>query len=297
MDASSFQLGTEESAGPTSPLADLAARLSDLPGASLLETAILLECGRELVRLSVAGDRSRPTADSLTQLGLRVRVAGFAMVPDPSLAIGEYSLSARITDRLESPHVRHVLYVAREASRLAEAEAAEQASDCRLGVLLGYPDCCVGHFKRHRAQYLTGFAPCFQADPGPWPWWSNTVMEVFGWRLLSHFPCRPDCSCSRRVAGRHLKALRSFDPVFTLMLLNALRSQVFWSPSFGVAFARSADQRTGSGTLCNLVHRGPSGEEAVHATARWDGCELAASDVVLNSEPLFWMEHVEPDPL
>ena len=86
----------------------------------------------------------------------------------------------------------------RRAALLAE-EATAYGADDIIGLLYGYPRCCIDFFNNVR---------CLSADRtslsisslGPFPKAMNPVLPALtGITILFHFPCSPFCSQSRRM--------------------------------------------------------------------------------------------------
>ena len=238
----------------TAPLgiAKLNAGLPMLSQAATLELCWLLGGARDVIRLSCGSFQAPFLVSSLQEHGLSIRRWNWAFVPRVQDCIGSYMSGSWLSENLSAPGAQQVLFVARDPE-LAGAAAQAGLDDVALGRLLGYPECCIRSYVAHRQEYLLGFAPCFSAGRGPWPWWSNVALEPFGWILVSHFPCTPDCVPTRHLAARHLETVRRADPWSAELLEENLRSLTVWHPALGVLAAREALPRPGGDLRLGLV--------------------------------------------
>lgn len=210
-----------------------------LPGASrgAVTDLILLKAGaRSLIRLSCAAKEVEGLIAGCENLGLAAARTETALASTTTAANGFVLASAPCSDNQEGAR----LFVFAGGDPLAVAEAARSAfDDHRSGALLGYPGCCVDAFLQHRSHYLKRCDPVFAATSGgPWPFWSNTLMDMFGWHLLPHFPCSAGCRPSRAMALNAWTALGQADPVHAAHTLLHLR-QVVWADQDGTVVGAS----------------------------------------------------------
>ncbi len=76
----------------------------------------------------------------------------------------------------------------------------------QLGLLLGYPNCCVAYF-------LQTFTPQnTDLELPPTNHYTNLSQRHQDAVLLSHFPCRSDCPASITLAQQYLKVLQEAEP-------------------------------------------------------------------------------------
>jgi hypothetical protein len=108
-----------------------------------------------------------------------------------------------------------------------------------LGVLLGYPRCCIDFFARHwptAVEHHGGdLAPLTLAasPPAPYDWRCNIFARYFGDRLLHHFPCQLGCAATIELAHRYESGLRDNDPVRLEELARRLSAPVILAPGAG----------------------------------------------------------------
>jgi hypothetical protein len=78
--------------------------------------------------------------------------------------------------------------------------------DKELGLVLGYPKCCVDFFCRNFSTERTNL----QLKPtNPY---TNLRKRSEDAVLISHFPCNSSCGKSIEMAKRHLSIIRKYDP-------------------------------------------------------------------------------------
>jgi hypothetical protein len=111
----------------------------------------------------------------------------------------------------------------------------------RFGHVMGYPGCCVDFFCRNYIPENPDptFAIC-EPDNGEYKALINRACLTFGYRLISHFPCRWDCEDSCRIAERMLEVLAIYNPEFARETVNCLESDVLYSPQMIVAIKNAA---------------------------------------------------------
>ncbi len=78
-------------------------------------------------------------------------------------------------------------------------------NDYELGLLLGYPKCCVNFFKNSFNENKTNL------ELEPTTFWTNISKRKEDCVLLSHFPCHSDCTNSLKLAKKYFKVLKYFD--------------------------------------------------------------------------------------
>lgn len=116
--------------------------------------------------------------------------------------------------------------------------------DGRLGVLLGYPECCAAAYparwERAKRESRGDVAAAMLSEwglgyAGPFGWEANVFARYLGFELIQHFPCRPDCDATLRLARRNLAALRAFAPEIVEQAVRVLGAPVAFARNGGVA--------------------------------------------------------------
>lgn len=205
-----------------------------------IEVQLVLQGAREVVRVSVPRRCGAQVEDALSALGLVAARWRFTIASSPVAAADGYRVGGRRVAREDRLADTETWFVARdrEPALLAEASADD---DVLLGALLGYPACCVEAFAASRFAHSRGYEAVLPDATGPTAFWLNPMLDVFGWMLISHFPCSARCSSSVELARCAFAALARLYPGFALSTLWHLRSTVLWSAALGVAYARATE--------------------------------------------------------
>ncbi len=145
---------------------------------------------------------------------------------------------------------RRVLYVSKDAQSAKEAKQAEsEQNHKRLGLLLGYPCCCVEFFQEHAEKEeesdfdLT--VNVAAASVGvKHPWHTNTCLRGFDVNLLSHFPCSFQCEQSKEIAEKNLAIIKKHESDLAQYFVHALQCALIYARGVGVySFKRAAMDR------------------------------------------------------
>jgi hypothetical protein len=116
--------------------------------------------------------------------------------------------------------------------------------DVFLGMLLGYPQCCIAafadrwpraheHFQGDVAALLAA-ASGHDAFVGDYGWETNVYVRYQGIEIIQHFPCRLDCELTVILAHRHYDTLQMIDPNLAERLVLMLAAPVLITDSDGV---------------------------------------------------------------
>lgn len=119
-----------------------------------------------------------------------------------------------------SDHGMFFLYLSKDRVLAEHAAHHEKHNDHRsLGLLLGYPECCIMFFiENFSAENADLVKPSDNA-------YTNLSLRDKDYVLLSHFPCSPRCSGSLLLAEKYLEAIKKHDPEYANELLMMLTKQ------------------------------------------------------------------------
>ena len=112
----------------------------------------------------------------------------------------------RIPER--NPHQgMYFIYISKDETKAYLASYYELISDHRkLGLLLGYPECCVNFFCQNFDENNTNL------ELKPTNMYTNISKRQEDAVLISHFPCSSDCEQSIALGKRYLELLYKIDP-------------------------------------------------------------------------------------
>ncbi len=114
-------------------------------------------------------------------------------------------------------------------------KAANQGDHKTIGLLLGYPECCIKYFVKtfpinynydpiwlHEEDGVTGYPEC------------NQMLRYFGARITSHFSCSPACEATRKIGQSWLKVMEEIDKDLAEELYDLLATPLTWNSYHGV---------------------------------------------------------------
>tara|TARA_Y100000310_G_scaffold342583_1_gene446422 strand:- start:731 stop:1327 length:597 start_codon:yes stop_codon:yes gene_type:complete len=106
----------------------------------------------------------------------------------------------------DDPQGMYFVYISKSEEKAWLANYYELVGDDRsLGLLLGYPKCCVGYFCDNFKAEKTNL------ELKPTNPWTNLGKRAEDCVLLSHFPCSSDCEKSIVLGKKYFEILQSDD--------------------------------------------------------------------------------------
>jgi hypothetical protein len=126
-----------------------------------------------------------------------------------------------------------------------------------LGLLLGYPTCCIDAFASAGPHSSTSdLIAAARRRSGDLRWELNVLDPVSPFTLVPHIPCRFDCSASLELATRVISVLDSVFPFLAGAAEHALRRNwLWWDATRSIAFDGVIDP-DGQGCSCNYPDSG-----------------------------------------
>ncbi|HLC91314.1 MAG TPA: DUF483 domain-containing protein [Candidatus Nanoarchaeia archaeon] len=124
---------------------------------------------------------------------------------------------------LDNPRLGMVfVYISKDEIKAHEGLLYETLhDDQRLGLLLGYPSCCVEYFISHFSA----------ANPNPQIVSSNPFTNISQREqdcvLISHFPCSADCQESIALGKKYLEILKNVDQDRAKEIFDVLQESSF----------------------------------------------------------------------
>lgn len=118
----------------------------------------------------------------------------------------EYSnLGMRIGEEDPRPGMFFIYFSKNEKKALLASYAELMNRPRELGILLGYPECCINYF----CQQFREDNPNPQHLPTNC--WTNLSLRDKDYALLSHFPCHSECTESKKLAQRYFQIIEQAD--------------------------------------------------------------------------------------
>ena len=110
------------------------------------------------------------------------------------------------------------VYIAKTKETAQQAKFFEERGlDLPLGLLLGYPRCCVDFFCQSFNENNTNL------ELKPNNIWTNTIQRNKDWVLISHFPCSSDCKESIYLAQQRWETIKREDSHLAQEMMKNLK--------------------------------------------------------------------------
>jgi len=145
---------------------------------------------------------------------------------------GEYS-NKGIKVKTDDPRQGMLfIYISKDQMKAELAAKYEaEGNDKELGLLLGYPLCCIEFFIRHKEKQSIGkndyAEPILKNSQGyMFPFYTNIFKKQFDVTLLNHFPCSLECEGSIDLAQLHLDLIRKHDPSLAEHFIQRLKGKI-----------------------------------------------------------------------
>ena len=132
------------------------------------------------------------------------------------------------------------IYVSKEKKLSECAKQAEHENNHKeLGLLLGYPECCVNFFinnfdEQSKKQNDFVLPAIINSVGQEFEFHINIIARYFDYTLLNHFPCSFSCEKSIMLGKKYFEALKNFDLEFAKELEVHLKTAVVYTEYGGV---------------------------------------------------------------
>lgn len=126
----------------------------------------------------------------------------------------------------------YFVYISKDEKKAAMADILEYRNDHRgLGLLLGYPSCCVDFFVKNepvRSKLDNDYViPALENSKGiRYPFYTNIIKRSIDITLLNHFPCSFNCEKSIEIAKKNLSLIGKIDMNVAMKYVQALKGKV-----------------------------------------------------------------------
>ena len=124
------------------------------------------------------------------------------------------------------------IYISKDQEKAVLASRYEdKGSHKEVGLLLGYPLCCIDFFIKHKEEQSIAkndyIEPILNNSQGNiFPFYTNIFKKQFDVTLLNHFPCSLKCESSIELAKKHLEIIKKYDPSLAEYFVNRLKCKI-----------------------------------------------------------------------
>ena len=202
-----------------------------------LQMFMVAEGLRPACRLRITRDELPQLAEEAGSLALKMLV-GFDAVAVKNVE-GRQGFSEWGRRERLSPHGRRdcYVYIVRDHIHGQQLRRSDEAGDdTAVGELLGYPPCCISAFNV-LVNTAMGCDPVISRykDDSSIDWMMNVSLLCFGFTLLSHVPCDPECPLSKDLAIDYYDFLLALRQAAAAELKSKLSTRVLHTQTLGIA--------------------------------------------------------------
>jgi hypothetical protein len=194
-----------------------------------LEIFYLIHNAKSVVRHGFYDKELIKVKDFCEKNNLAIEIAPYKVIlADPENKFSNKGFKTSIEDPRSG---MHFVYISRDEQKAAEANTYEYKNDHkRLGLLLGYPECCCDFFVKNepeRSRLDNDYLLCtLKNSKGlSFPFQNNIAIRDKDITLLSHFPCSFSCQKSIEIAKKHLKLISELDTNLAMKYVNDLKGR------------------------------------------------------------------------
>lgn len=128
-------------------------------------------------------------------------------------------------------------YISKKQELADRAKAYEQfGMHFELGIILGYPKCCVDFFSQNFNKDNTDLTlnTLNNTQSSEFPFYTNIASRHFDISLISHFPCKFTCNNSILIAKENLETISKISKQFAEVISNSMKKTFLYTQSKGV---------------------------------------------------------------
>ena len=179
------------------------------------EIVLLLHNAKEVVRQGFYEQELVPVEKFCKEHSLFLARSKFKVILDDENHFTNKGLRISETDVRTG---MYFVYISKDETKAYLASYYELINDHqKLGLLLGYPECCVNFFCRNFNEQNTNL------ELTPTNSYTNISKRNEDTVLLSHFPCSSECKPSIELGKKYLESIRSVDSVRAQQLQEVLQ--------------------------------------------------------------------------
>ncbi len=131
------------------------------------------------------------------------------------------------------------VYLSRGSPETAKKAEAEN-DHIKLGLELGYPECCCGFFAKNFSEKNTDLTLAIlkNSEGFEFPYYTNIAARHFDISLLGHFPCSFNCKKSVEMAKNNLEIIKKHSIELASIFERTLKNGVLYTESNGIFILR-----------------------------------------------------------
>jgi len=200
-----------------------------------LEILYLFKGLKPVVRQGFYENELASVVDFCNKNSLAIEISPYKVLLDDS---AHYSNKGLKVSKDDPRRGMYFVYISKNANKAIMADAYEIKNDHRsLGMLLGYPQCCVDFYSRNRASMATTDNDFLRATIKDskeyrYPYFNNISKRSMDLTLLNHFPCSFRCEASMEIAKNNFAFLKQYVPKTAEQFRTLLKGRVLVHDKF-----------------------------------------------------------------
>ena len=135
------------------------------------------------------------------------------------------------------------------------AKRAEAENDhVKLGLELGYSECCCGFFAKNFSEKNTDLTLDIlkNSEGFEFPYYTNIAARHFDINLLSHFPCSFNCEESIKIAENNLEIIKKHSIELASIFEKTLKNGVLYTESNGIFILKDIKKMDNTNNKTNI---------------------------------------------
>jgi len=197
----------------------------------------VLEDKKPVAKITVSNDDYDKVRSFCDNYGLVMKRSNEKVLKNINWSEGSFVDSVKI-DAFMPSSGDNIIYLSKHESLAERAKVADFLNDHeQLGTLLGYPKCCVDHFRHVKTNefiYANNYVKPALENSSFKVSMINILPRHVDVSLISHYPCSFDCTQSINIAEQHLGVIRKHAPELADYMLDILKSPVIMTQKSGV---------------------------------------------------------------
>jgi hypothetical protein len=198
-----------------------------------LEILYILEDVKPTARIMVNEDEKDKIFNFFKEKKLNYVISDFKVVKqDKDKAYSDKGVKVPV-DSSEKGYF--FVYVSKDIKKAKAAKKSENENKHKkLGILLGYPECCAEFFEKHfeeesKKQNDYTLATLKNSEGFQFPYLTNIASRHFDLTLLNHFPCNFNCKHSIELAKKNLEVIKKHDEETVKIIEGMLKGAIFYT--------------------------------------------------------------------
>ena len=209
-----------------------------------LEVLYVIEDAKPCARIIVFEDELENIKKFLLEEEIFFQISDFKVLKQ-NIQSDFYSDKSIKIDKNDSRKGHFFVYISKDKKIAAQAKTEEGKNNHKkLGLLLGYPECCCDFFANNFDDKHTDLTlkALGNSNGFEFLFYNNIAARHFDISLLSHFPHSFHCKLSIEIAKNNLSIIKKFLPRLAEQFIKTLQSAVIYTNEEGIFLLREYEK-------------------------------------------------------